>query len=139
MPLLQKEDLMLVDLDEMNTVHFEELDIVNNIYDLIEKKESGADNDEEIIIALDGFVSHTEGHFANEQRLMDKYMFPATHCHQAEHDSALADIKMLVAQYKENRDIVKLKLFFKEELVTWLGNHIATMDMVTASFISQQG
>lgn len=139
MTLLTKNDLQLVELEEMNNVHFEELDIVNNIYDLILKQESGEDNNSDLLEALDGFVKHTEGHFANEERLMTEHMFPALHCHQAEHSSALSEIYSLVSNYKESGELEIIKRYFSTDLVTWLGNHIATMDTVTAGFIAAKG
>ena len=138
MALIERKNLQLVELDEMNKVHFEELEIVNNIFALIELQEAGANNDEELLLALDGFVKHTEGHFANEERLMNEFMFPATHCHLAEHTSALEVIRSVVAEYKESKNLMGLKNYFKQDLISWLGNHIATMDNVTASFIAQQ-
>lgn len=138
MALLNRNDLQLVELDEMNTVHFEELDIVNNIYDLILKQEEGEDNITALIAALDDFLTHTERHFANEERLMTEFMFPALHCHQAEHTSALAELGQLISDYKKNTNLVALKKYFSSDLISWLGNHIATMDTVTAGFIAAQ-
>jgi hemerythrin len=136
--LVDKEQLLKVDLEEMNEVHYEEADIVNNIDELITKKSAGEDVQEDLIDALEGFVTHTEAHFANEQRLMDEYMFPATHCHESEHSAALANIREVVDAYKKSGDLTALSSFFRQQLPGWLDNHIATMDAVTAGFIAQQ-
>ncbi len=138
MALLDRQQLQLVDFEEMNRVHFEEVDIVNNIYDLILRLEQGEHCREELLEALTLFVEHTEKHFANEERLMAEAMFPAQHCHESEHQAALTTIRKVVEMYREQGNLNNLKQFFGQELVAWLNNHIATMDMVTATFLSQQ-
>lgn len=136
--LIDKRELQLVDYSEMNDVHFEEVEIVNEIHATILKIENGENLQKELKEKLNGFVEHTIGHFGNEEKLMDQFMFPATHCHVAEHQSALANIKNVVSNYADTEDLAELKDFIEKELVSWLGSHIATMDMVTASFIAQQ-
>ena len=69
--LIDKRELQLVDYNEMNDVHFEEVEIVNEIHATILKIENGETLQKELKEKLNGFVEHTIGHFGNEEKLME--------------------------------------------------------------------
>ena len=133
--LIDREKLQQVPFAQMNEVHFEEVDLVNKIYRILEEDES---NEEAIIEGLEAFLEHTVGHFSNEERLMQEHSFFAFHCHKGAHDLALERIRELIASYKSNKKIDELLNYFEVELIEWLTSHIATMDTVTATYLSQR-
>lgn len=138
MTLIHKSDIPAVALDEMNDVHYEELGIINELYELVKSAIADKSVYPEIDKKLEELHTHTRAHFANEERLMREYNFPPYPIHKYNHDQFLAQMKGRVADWQKFRDINQLKQFLEQDLVDWLNNHISTLDMVTAMFLNEK-
>ena len=123
-----------VALDFMNTVHCEELTLVQSISGLID---TGSPDNNKISELLDQWVTHTEQHFERENRYMQEYRFPAYPVHSNEHDAALKQIRQVQQQWNQQQDLEPLKQYLQSDWPAWFKNHISTMDFITAQFLSQ--
>jgi hemerythrin len=140
MSLLSQKDLPQVAMSFMNDVHAEDVDIINNLYKLIqvyaqEKNESQA-------LAIDKtyetWFEHTLDHFEGEEIKMQELNFPPFAMHKGEHEKALVQMEHIYREWKESRDISLLENYIGKEIPAWLNNHIQTMDTITAMFFKQQ-
>ena len=131
--MLEKEKLPRVAYAMMNTVHEEEVE-------LLEKLESALNQNPFKVMEVDQVLSellaHTQEHFANEERLMKEVSFPAMMMHQGEHLRVLNEMKRIVSHWGQTRDPEVVREYFLETLTEWLMLHITTMDTVTAQFIA---
>lgn len=134
--LINKNDLPLVAMEFMNDIHFEDVEIINELYENILKyeKEQNELNLMDLENKYKEWISHTENHFETEEIQMREKGFFAYEFHKNEHNINLSEIKGLFNNFEKNRDILELKKYFQNNLVNWLINHIQTMDTVTAMF-----
>lgn len=134
--LIDKNNLPLVDAEFMNNTHFEDVDLINKIYENIEifEKNNSNENFENLKSTYKEWINHTVKHFLTEEEEMQKRGFFAYPFHKGEHDRNIEDIKAVWIDFEENRDIEALKNYIEYDLINWLVNHIRSMDTVTARF-----
>lgn len=134
MSLPTQDHMPRVALDEMNQTHEEELVLIHALAQQLANSESTMTD---VQAAADAWFSHTQAHFANEERIMQQVSFPAYRMHKAEHDRVLELVAQLMAQLAEgNRD--PLYHFIMDEWPVWFDRHVRSMDTATALF-AQQG
>jgi len=127
---LKKEELPVVPRDEMNEIHYEEVDIINDLYDSASKGDLEKTKEH-----LEEFINHIEDHFGFEEDLMEQNEFFAYPMHKMEHDNVRRRIYAIKQQLEETNDPKIIVNFLENEFVPWLINHLNTMDMATASFL----
>lgn len=130
--VLEYEDIPQVAMDMMNDVHREELEIVNNIHSMLIEG-----NKIEISQLCEQWLEHTKAHFERENSMMEKYSFPASHCHQGEHVEALKQLESVVQEWNDQHDFETLTAYVSDTWPQWYVDHISTMDTVTSAFIKQ--
>jgi hemerythrin len=135
--LINKEAVQILSQDFMNNIHYEEIDIINEIYENIILSENEKDKENHILTLLEKWLEHTKEHFAIEEEHMRAYNFFAYECHKSEHDKAIEELKQHLNEFKDKRNIQDIKVYFDTVVSDWLANHISTMDLVTANFLSQ--
>ncbi len=135
--LIDKNTLPLVDMDNMNEVHFEDADIINTLSDLLDEYETKSNDELYIKInqQYERWFEHTINHFTNEEEMMLDKGFFAYPMHKNEHTNALYTMQDIYEQWKESKDINILKQYVQYDCIKWLINHIQTMDTVTARFL----
>lgn len=135
--LINKEDLPLVDKASMNETHFDDIDLINKLNDLIEEFENNPSD--ELFYTLEAhytkWFEHTIKHFGTEEQMMQEKGFPAYAVHKQEHDNVLSAMKKIHEDLKKTRSAAGVKNFVQNGLVRWLITHIQTMDTVTARFL----
>ncbi|MDH5464159.1 MAG: hemerythrin family protein [Thiovulaceae bacterium] len=140
MSLIAQNKLPQVAMEFMNDTHREDVDIINDLYKLIEKHSTHPS--EEIATAIDmqyeSWYEHTLDHFEGEEIKMLELNFPPYSMHKGEHQKALAQMETVYRVWKEDRNISDLKQYIAKEIPMWLHNHIQTMDTITAMFFKQQ-
>src|SRR5574344_1489619 len=134
--LIDKNSLPLVDEDFMNDTHFEDVDLINKIYEDIEKYENSNSNEnfENLKFSYLAWLNHTIEHFKTEEDEMQKRGFFAYPFHKGEHDANIEEIKAVWNNFEKSKDILKLKNYIEYDVINWLINHIKSMDTVTARF-----
>jgi hemerythrin len=121
-----------VALDFMNTVHREELDLVRKLLVALQ-----ADDKTAASPLLAEWLQHTHEHFAREERLMAEHDFPPYPVHKSEHDRVFATMQACAQAWQESPDAARVIDYIVDEWWPWLQRHIASMDMVTANYLSQ--
>ena len=126
------ENLPQVALDFMNAVHSEELHLVSTL--LAQLEEEG--NEPQISQQLAEWIQHTQDHFGRENFLMQEYDFFAYPMHSAEHAQALQQLLAVQEAWNGLADRKALGRYL-QTWRQWLQQHIASMDFVTAQFLSR--
>lgn len=121
-----------VALEFMNSVHGEELSLVNQLMTQLD----GDNNDAAISAHLNVWVAHTQAHFERENFLMQEYHFFAYPMHAAEHVQALQELKSVQSAWDQAANREALRAYI-QTWRQWLQQHISTMDFITAQFLSQ--
>ena len=136
--LINKDSLPLVAMDFMNNTHFEDVDLINEIYEIIEDYEQNKtdENFNRLKEVYNDWVNHTIQHFTKEEEEMVRKNFFAYPHHKGEHDKNLNDIKIVWKNFETSKNIEVLKNYIAYDLVNWLVNHIKSMDTVTARFFN---
>ena len=134
--LLEKQDIPIVAMDFMNTVHYEEIEMINALFALLlaYEREPNRDNKIALIDKYKAWTEHTISHFQGEEVKMRELNFPPYLAHKGEHDKELARMQEVFDQWQKSDDIKILKAYCIEELPTWLIQHIQSMDTITAIF-----
>ena len=130
--VLECEDIPQVAMDAMNIVHRDELNIVNQVNAAIVANDS-----EKITTLCQEWLAHTKAHFERENGMMEKYNFPAYHCHHGEHIDALNGLELVISAWESSRNQDDLAVYVRDAWPKWYVNHISTMDIVTSAFIKQ--
>ncbi|WP_298611489.1 hemerythrin family protein [uncultured Thiothrix sp.] len=125
-------NLPQVGLEFMNSVHGEELSLVNQLLAQL----NGDNNDAAISAHLNVWVAHTQAHFERENFLMQEYHFFAYPMHAAEHVQALQELKSVQSAWDQAANRETLRAYI-QTWRQWLQQHISTMDFITAQFLSQ--
>lgn len=134
--LINKDGFPLVDMDFMNETHFEDIDLINTLFEDILNYEKDNSNDkfENLKLQYKKWQDHTLKHFQTEEDEMQKRGFFAYAFHKGEHDLNLEEIEVVWKNFETKKDIKELKDYIKDDLLSWFVNHVQTMDTVTARF-----
>jgi hemerythrin len=137
MGLLYPEQVEYVDVEEMQKTHEDEIAIINEIEKLATHYAKDASKQGELEAKLNEYSEHVKAHFANEERLMEKYGFYAYEMHKMAHDMFLIDLNYVTKQWKEYGDTDKIINFIYKS-PEWIVMHINSMDAATAKHIAQK-
>jgi hemerythrin len=135
--ILTAETVPHVALDFMNNTHFEELDMVQSLGELITHYQQG-DNDA-LTQALNAWLKHTQAHFSRENELMIDIQFPMYLVHSGEHSRVLEEMESMVTSWNNDHDIEMLSDYVFTAWPQWFEQHVNSMDMVTAQFALMHG
>ena len=129
--MIDKNKLPLVTVEAINEIHFEEADIINTLYELINKQDANA-----ITTQIQQLIKHMQKHFSFEEGLMKDKSYPIYSIHQADHNKVLNETRYILMDWRNAKDIERLKEYFQDELIAWLDQHIKAMDTPMAEFVS---
>ena len=135
-PVLTPEDIPDIALGSMNNTHHEEVALVNALGTLLQQAQTGDADEAAITATLDEWITHSEKHFARENRLMQEYGFPPYAVHAQEHAFALENLRRVQQHWAEHREIKDLSDFVFNNWPQWFQLHVNSMDNVTAQFLS---
>jgi hemerythrin len=128
MPVMEWSDALVLDKGIMDETHREFIELLNRLAEA---------PDEKMLAALDEFISHTEEHFAQEQRWMEQMTYPPLTCHVKEHDGVLEtahEVRRRVAGGETRFGLVLAKA-----VAEWFANHASSMDHVLALYMKEKG
>ncbi len=134
--LIKKEQFPKVALEEMNSIHDTEIDIVNRLFEALKDLKEGKGSEKEVSDLLEEFLKDVQEHFKFEQGLMEEYQFFAYPMHKAEHDRVLMELLDLKKEWERSKDPSVLLDYLENQFVPWIINHVQTMDTVTAMYLS---
>lgn len=130
-------ELPLTDSEIINSDHKEFVEMLNQLIELTNTP--GKRNEEEIDVGFEQLLQHVARHFAYEEEQMLRSNFPPYPIHKREHERIQKILKDSAVHWHLNRDRKIIKQLFEEVLPHWLVQHVATMDSVTARFLSSSG
>ena len=141
--VLDVETIPRVDIDFMNNTHFEEIEMVKKLGELIsayQEKDEHDDNEiTQISKGLKNWLDHTIVHFERENELMQKTGFPAYPVHSQEHEIALEKMKTMIQAWEQKQDIDLIADYIFTLWPEWFNTHVNSMDMMTAKFAKMNG
>ena len=82
-------------------------------------------------------ASHTQAHFAEEERLMRETAFASRQEHESEHKRLLGEASSMMKSLERGRTVFA-KAWLKN-LPDWFATHVATMDSALAAHLKKLG
>ena len=137
MGIIYAEQVEFMSVDEMQKTHEDEIKIINEIDKLTFEYERGTIKLDQLESKLDAYIEHVKKHFANEERLMQKYNFPSYEMHKLAHDMFLMDLQYATKQWKEFGDIRKMTNFVAKT-PEWIVMHVNSVDAPTADYLARK-
>ena len=128
-----------VAIDFMNDTHFEEIEMVKTLGELIVAYQEDDNNLEKITHSLHKWLQHTQEHFDRENALMMEIQFPAYPVHSDEHERALTEMTEIVKEWESSNDIELIADYVFSLWPAWFDQHVNSMDMMTAKFAVMNG
>jgi len=128
--MIDKDAIPLVGKDSMNDMHHEEVEIINTLWEYIEKEDTKA-----IAKQLEVLLEHMQEHFSSEEELMKGKAYPMYSIHQSDHSKVLNEVRHVYMNWRNTKDINQVKDYLKNELTVWLDQHIKAMDMPLSDFL----
>lgn len=137
--VVDPEQIPAIAVPSMDATHHEEVEVVNEIGRLIKTGQAGNLDREALNAKLDEWVAHTRRHFARENRLMEEAGFAAYGVHSREHTQVLARLEQVCKDWQATGDLDALADYVLGHWPEWFRGHVASMDTMTAIFLSRQG
>jgi hemerythrin len=136
-PVVEIDEIPVIAHEGMHQTHLEEIVLINDLGRIVEQAIDGDIDKDVVSDKLKDWVEHTRQHFAEENRLMEEFDFPAYPMHRAEHERVFKLIESLQKIWMDSSQLDPLADFIFFEWPVWFDGHVNTMDMVTAQFLSQ--
>lgn len=133
MALMQWNTLFNTNIKIIDEQHQGLVEILNSLYDSILIDNSSADLEE----LLEKLVNYTVIHFKTEEELLDKYNYPKTAEHKAEHNDLADKAKKYLKDYKSgDLDFTDDVIYFVKD---WLKKHMVHTDKKYSAFLISKG
>ncbi|MFV1957771.1 MAG: bacteriohemerythrin [Planctomycetota bacterium] len=120
----------------MNEDHDEAAAMANHLDELLLESQAEGRAIAGLADTFRAIVDHTREHFAREEEAMQLAGFPAYLVHKMEHDRVLAEMQRVADRFADDGDLKALAHYARKGLPGWFVDHIATMDTLTAQFVS---
>ena len=137
MGLIYAEQVDYMDVEEMQETHENEIKILNELDKLATHYQIHKEIPDGLEEKLDEYIEHVHKHFANEERLMQKYGFPSYDMHKNAHDMFLMDLEYATKPWKERGDLKKI-ISFLYKTPEWIVMHVNSVDTPTANFLAKK-
>ena len=137
MALVYIEQVEEMSVSQMQQTHEDEIKILNDIDKLAFLQDRGEATMEELENKINEYLDHLKEHFANEEKLMQKYDFPQYDMHKTAHDMFLEELNDAVKLWKRYENITKITNFIRRT-PEWIVLHVNTVDAPTANFLAKK-
>jgi hemerythrin len=134
MPLMEWNDRLSVGIQQFDNEHKRLVAMVNELFDAAQ----GNRGKEVLGKILDGLITYTKTHFANEERYMTQHAYPDLKGHKAEHDALAKQVLDVQAKYKGGASSA-LNMEVLNFLKGWLVKHIQGTDKKYGPFLNAKG
>ena len=124
MATLEWNDALSVDLSAMDDTHQEFVDLLAQVE---------AASDAQLLPAWQALVTHTDGHFGQEDRWMVATGFAADNCHSLQHRVILQIMQEGATRGAQGE--LHVVRGMAAELATWFTHHAQTMDSALAQHL----
>ncbi len=137
MALVYIEQVEDMSVEEMQQTHEDEIKILNAIDNLAISYDRGEATLEDLEQKIQEYVKHVHKHFANEERLMEKYDFPSYDMHKTAHDMFLEELNQAIKNWKNYKKVSKITDFIRRS-PEWIVLHVNTVDYPTANYLAKK-
>jgi hemerythrin-like metal-binding protein len=122
-----------VGISSFDNQHKKLIELYNNFYDSVVKKESK----EKMSLVIKGLKDYTVYHFTDEEKWMKLYHFPDFESHKEDHDKFVNAVLDLEKRYSNGRMILSIEIinFIRD----WITKHIVTIDKQYTEFLTKHG
>lgn len=134
MALMEWSDRLSVGITQFDNEHKRLVGMVNDLFDAVQ---AGKGKDA-LGRILDGLITYTKTHFANEERYMTQHGYPDLPAHKAEHDALAKQVLDVQAKYRAGASAV-LSMEVMTFLKGWLVKHIQGTDKKYGPFLNAKG
>lgn len=134
MPLMEWNDKLSVGIQQFDNEHKRLVAMLNELFDAAQ----GGHGKEVLGKILDGLITYTATHFANEERYMKEHKYADYAAHKAEHDALAKQVLDVQARYKAGASAA-LSMEVMNFLKNWLGKHIQGTDKKYGPFLNDKG
>jgi hemerythrin len=134
MPLMEWSEKLSVGIKQFDDEHKRLVGMLNDLFDAVN---SGRGKDV-LGSILDGLISYTRTHFANEERYMEQFKFPGLTTHKAEHEALTRQVLDVQAKYRAGQAAM-LSMEVLNFLKNWLLKHIMGSDKSYGPFLNGKG
>ena len=121
-----EEDKHSLNYEKMDSLHKEFLDIYNSV-NLMSKDSINQKATE--------LLEHSKKHFAEEEKLMDRYDYPRSKEHKEEHNKVLSELRFFIDKSHTIFGMSILKSYYVEKLPYWFDYHLLSMDSDLAAYL----
>jgi hemerythrin len=128
------DDGMALGIEEIDTQH---QGIVEHFSRLSEAAQAGAGKEllEELTFFL---IDYAQNHFATEDQLMVKWLYPDIEEHRAEHKCFTLDAKMFREKIEAEGATRELAMIITGKLIRWIIQHIRNDDRKMVAFLKEK-
>jgi hemerythrin len=137
MALVYIEQVEGMSVEQMQKIHEDEIKMLNAIDNLAISYDRGEATLEELEQKIEEYVEHVHEHFANEERLMQKYDFPSYDMHKMAHDMFLEELNSAIRNWKNYKKVSKITDFIRRS-PEWIVLHVNTVDYPTANYLAKK-
>lgn len=121
-----------VGIPRVDEQHRELVRLLNELYEAMKMRKGNTVLKE----VLTGLLDYTRTHFADEERLMKAYNYPALPAHKVEHDNLTKKVHELARDFNNGK--ITLSIELGEFLKNWLSNHILESDKRFGAYAKRQ-
>lgn len=134
MPLMEWNDKLSVGITQFDNEHKRLVAMVNDLFDGVQ-----AGRGKDLLgPVLDGLITYTKTHFANEERYMQLHNFPEFAAHKAEHDALTKQVLDVEKKFRAGATAV-LSMEVMNFLKNWLVKHIMGTDKHYGPYLNARG
>jgi hemerythrin len=134
MPLMEWTEKLSVGVKQFDAEHQKLVGMVNDLFDAVQ-----AGKGKDLLgPILDGLISYTKTHFANEEKYFAQHQYPNFQAHKAEHDALAKQVLDVQAKFKAGASAA-LSMEVMNFLKNWLVKHILGTDKAYGPFLNGKG
>lgn len=133
MSFMPWSEQFILGIDSIDNQHHWLVDATNQLNEQIESQ-----NPDEAVVReiLEGLVDYTVNHFILEEDLFNRFGYPESDAHEAEHDGFTREAVKLLLDFEKGEAVTEEALEF---LQAWLVHHIMRVDRAYVPFLKEHG
>lgn len=131
MSFMQWDESYSVGIVRFDEEHKKLFAMINEYHDAFGREDQGA-NKEELRKLLHGLLDYTKYHFGAEEHYFDKYGYPESAQHEAEHKKLISELQVITYRFETGRMVSPVEV--SNLLRDWLDKHIKETDQQYTGF-----
>jgi hemerythrin len=139
MALVDLDAIPQVALEFIDADHREEARLLNELDEAVAAHRAGRTGPEPVLACFEALFDHTREHFAREEEAMRRSGFPPLSIHRDKHERVLRELAEEGQAFGEGGDAARLANYVGRAVPAWFQNHILTMDLITARYVTTRG